>query len=145
MAPPGRASGRSGRLGPGLGSGPRGPAPAAPWSPFPLIELAILIALVLIVVGFLTRGGRGGVLLGCGLGLASLAGLELTIREHFSGYRSHAALLAGAAAVAVAAALFAFTRLAQPAPLAIAAAVFGALWPVLRAAYRRAEPPTASG
>lgn len=31
-----------------------------------------------------------------GLGLASLGGLELSIREHFSGYRSHTTLLAGA-------------------------------------------------
>ncbi|MGI8802245.1 MAG: hypothetical protein ACR2KV_08740, partial [Solirubrobacteraceae bacterium] len=119
------------------------PVPEAPWAPFPLIELAILIAIGLVVAGFLTRGPRGPILLGCGLGLATLATLELTIREHLAGYRSHATLLAGAGAVAVAALLFAFTRLPQPAPLVIAAAVFGTLWSVLRAAFRRArtEPP----
>jgi hypothetical protein len=93
---------------------------------------------VLVGAGFLTHGSRAGVLLGCGLGLASLATLEQTIREHFAGYRSHASLLSGAGAVAVAAALYAFTRLPQPAPLAISAAVFLTLWRLLRAASRRA-------
>jgi hypothetical protein len=114
-------------------------APVPPWAPFPLIELAILIALVLIVAGFLTHGSRGPVLLGCGLGLASLATLELTIREHFAGYRSHASLLAGAGAVGVAALLYAFTRLPQPLPLAIAAAVYGTLFQLLRGAHRRSR------
>jgi hypothetical protein len=114
--------------------------PVPPWAPFPLIELAILVAIVLIVAGFVTHGSRGPVLLGCGLGLASLATLELTIREHFAGYRSHASLLAGAGAVGVAALLYAFARLPQPLPLAIAAGTFGTLWGLLRAAYRKAVP-----
>jgi hypothetical protein len=113
--------------------------PDPPWAPFPLVELAILIGIVLLVLGFVTHGSRGHVLLGCGLGLASLAALELTIREHFAGYRSHAALLAGAAAVAVAAVLYAVTSLPQPAPLVIAAAVFGVVWQLSRAAFRRAR------
>src|SRR3954467_11980533 len=76
-------------------------APKAPWSPFPLVELCILAALVLIVAGVVAHGHRRAVLLACGIGLACLAGLELSVREHFAGYRSHSALLAGAAAVAV--------------------------------------------
>lgn len=119
---------------------PAAPPPAA-WSPFPLVELAILIGLVLVVAGFLTHGPRGGVLLGCGLGLASLATLEQTIREHFTGFRSHASLLSGAGAVAVAAGLYAFTRLPQPAPLAISAGVFVTLWRLLGVAHRRAQAP----
>ena len=122
-------------------------APSAPWAPFPLVELAILIGLVLAGAGLLTGGPRGPVLLGCGLGLASLAGLELTVREHFAGYRSHASVLAGAGAVGVAAVLYAFTALPQPLPLVISAGVFGGLWSRLRAAYRRARgavtPPPA--
>jgi hypothetical protein len=125
------AEGRPGRA-------PRGAAPAAPWSPFPLIELAILVALVLIGVGLATHGGRGGVLVACGLGLVTVATLELTVREHFAGYRSHASLLAGAGSVASAVVLYAFTELPQPVPLAVAAAVFGTLWRLLRGAYRRA-------
>jgi hypothetical protein len=41
-----------------------------------------------------------------GLALASLGGLELSIREHFAGYRSHTTLLACVAAFASMAILF---------------------------------------
>ena len=39
-------------------------------------------------------------MLGVGLVLGSLAGLELSVREHFAGYRSHTLLLAAAVGVA---------------------------------------------
>lgn len=62
---------------------------------------------MLIGIGMLIAGAvvgadekRGQTLLGTGLVLASLAGLELSIREHFSGYRSHTFLLASAVGVA---------------------------------------------
>ena len=51
-------------------------------------------------------GDRGPLLIGIGLGLAALGGLELAIREHFAGFRSHSALLAGVPAIAVLALLF---------------------------------------
>jgi hypothetical protein len=71
--------------------------PPAPWGSFPLVELVVAFALVLIVVGFfLVDGSRGTELLGTGLAIGSLAGLELSIREHLGGYRSHSLLLAGA-------------------------------------------------
>ena len=59
------------------------------------------MALGLLVAGFVIRGHRGTVMIGIGLVLGSVSGLELSIREHFGGYRSHTALLAGAAAIAV--------------------------------------------
>lgn len=40
-------------------------------------------------------------MIGAGLVLGTLSGLELSIREHFGGYRSHTALLAGALATIV--------------------------------------------
>jgi hypothetical protein len=61
----------------------------------------ILVALVLLIVGFLVGGTRGGVMLVAGLALGSLAALELTLREHFAGYRSHTSVLAGLVAVIV--------------------------------------------
>jgi hypothetical protein len=75
--------------------------PKAPWAPFPLVELVVLLALVLLVAGFAVRGHRGTVMIAAGLVLGTLAGLELSIREHFAGYRSHTALLAGAIALVV--------------------------------------------
>ena len=73
--------------------------PPAPWGSFPLVEIVVLIALVLIVSSLFVGGQRGGTMLLAGLALGSLAGLELSIREHFAGYRSHSMLLAGAVAL----------------------------------------------
>ena len=82
---------------------------------------------------------RGTELFVTGLAIASLAGLELAFREHFAGYRSHSALLAGAVAVAVVAGLYYFTDLAPGASLGVGAAI-GALcfWAFARAFRNRA-------
>ena len=111
-------------------------APKAPWSPFPLTELIVLLAMALIVGGVLTDGGRRGALLGCGFALVSLAGLELALREHFAGYRSHSTLLAAASAIVVDAPLFLWTGLPQVALLAIGAGVFVLVLTRLRRAFR---------
>ena len=58
----------------------------------------MLLALVLLPLSFVVGGARGRVMLTAALALGSLAGLELSIREHFAGYRSHSSLLAGACA-----------------------------------------------
>jgi hypothetical protein len=76
--------------------------PPPPWGGFPLVELVILISLVLLIVGFFFVGEtRGTVMIAAGLTLGSLAALELTIREHFTGYRSHTTVLAGFGTVIV--------------------------------------------
>ncbi len=111
-------------------------APKAPWSPFPLTELVVLLAMALIVGGVLTDGGRRGALLGCGFALVSLAGLELALREHFAGYRSHSTLLAAASAIVVDAPLFLWTGLPQIALLAIGIVVFVLALTRLRRAFR---------
>jgi hypothetical protein len=111
-------------------------APKAPWSPFPLVELCVLVAIVLIVAGVLSDGSRRGALLAGGIALACLAGLELAIREHFAGFRSHSALLAGAAALAVAVPLFLLTGLPQLVLVAVAALVFAAGFLVLRRTFQ---------
>jgi uncharacterized integral membrane protein len=111
-------------------------APKAPWSPFPLTELIVLLAMALIVGGVLTDGGRRGALLGCGFALVSLAGLELALREHFAGYRSHSTLLAAASAIVVDAPLFLWTDLPQIALLTIGIVVFVLVLTRLRRAFR---------
>jgi hypothetical protein len=115
---------------------PTSEAPEAPWSPFPLVELAVLIALVPIVVAFLTDGPRRGVLLACGVALASLAGLELAICEHVTEFRSHSALLTRAIAVVVIVSLFLLTGLSQLVLVAIAAGVYGLGFGALRRAFQ---------
>jgi hypothetical protein len=112
-------------------------APKAPWSPFPLVELVILIALVLIVVGFFTDGPRRAALLGCGFVLVTLAGLELALREHFAGFRSHSTLLAAIAAIAVDAPLYLLTAIPQVVLLVIAVVVFAGVHVLARRAFGR--------
>jgi hypothetical protein len=103
--------------------------PPAPWGSFPLVELATLIALVMLIAGFFFVGGeRGGLMIIAGLVIGSLAGLELAVREHFAGYRSHTLLLAGVPAVTTMGVLFYAgpDSLGSLARIAIAAAVFAA-------------------
>jgi len=100
--------------------------PPAPWGSFPLIEIAVLVGIVMLVIGLVTGGDRGTLLIGIGLGLAGLGGLELAIREHFAGFRSHSALLAGVPALAVLALLFYTETLAPGARIAVAVVVFAA-------------------
>ncbi|MGH2992588.1 MAG: hypothetical protein ACRDL1_03525, partial [Solirubrobacterales bacterium] len=105
--------------------------PPAPWGSFPLVELVVLVAIVMLIGGFVVSGTQGAVMIGTGLVLGSLAGLELAVREHFAGYRSHTLLLAAAAAIAVLGILFFLAPSALPPPLRIgaAAAVFAlAAW-----------------
>jgi hypothetical protein len=111
-------------------------APKAPWSPFPLVELCVLIAIVVIVLGFLSDGPRRGALLACGVALGSLAGLEIAIREHFAGFRSHSALRAAAAAVFIAVPLYFLTGLPQVVLLAAGVVVYALAFAGLRRAFQ---------
>jgi hypothetical protein len=77
-------------------------APQPAWAPFPLTELVILLSIVMLGLGFLAGGDRRGVLLGGGFVLVTLSAGELSVREHFAGYRSHSSLLAGICAIVAA-------------------------------------------
>ncbi|HEX4734698.1 MAG TPA: hypothetical protein VH247_09815 [Thermoleophilaceae bacterium] len=75
-------------------------APPAPWGSFPLTELVVLVALIFGVVGFIRFNTHSGkVMVAAAMVLGSLGGLEVSIREHFSGFRSHTTLLAASCAV----------------------------------------------
>jgi hypothetical protein len=110
--------------------------PKAPWHPFPLVELSILVGIVLIVLGlFVVEGDRGRIVLVFGLALGSLGGLDTALREHFSGFRSHAALIAGVPAVLVAGVLF-FAGAPRIAVLLGTLAVFSVVFTWMRGIYR---------
>lgn len=69
--------------------------PAAPWHPLPLSELLILIGAIGVAVSVAEKLSVGT----APLFLASIAAIligtvEVTLREHMGGYRSHALLLA---------------------------------------------------
>ncbi|MGI9557080.1 MAG: hypothetical protein ACR2N5_03970 [Solirubrobacterales bacterium] len=103
------------------------------------MEIVVLVAILMLLGGFfVAEGSRAAVLIGTGLVLGSLAGLELSIREHFSGYSSHTLVLAGAPAVLVVAVLlFVAPESTRPIlPLAAGIAVFGLAVLGLRAVFR---------
>jgi hypothetical protein len=98
-------------------------APPAPWGSFPLTELVVLLALVFGVIGFIRFNHHTGkVMVAAAMCLGSLGGLEVSIREHFAGYRSHTTLLAASCAVA---AMILISVVAGKAGIAILAMVVG--------------------
>lgn len=100
--------------------------PPAPWGNVPLVELVVLAGIVMLVVGFIAGERTGTVLIVAGAILCSLAGLELSIREHFGGFRSHTFLLSGAVFVALLAALY-FLVPSLWLPIALAISLLGFL------------------
>src|SRR4051794_5387561 len=109
--------------------------PPAPWGSFPLVELVVFVGIVLLVVGFIMRGERGVTMIIAGMALASLGGLELSIREHFSGFRSHTTLLAGAVALAVIGATYFISGHSQVAMVTAAGLVFVGAFIVFRRVF----------
>jgi hypothetical protein len=127
---------------------PAGERPPPPWHPLPLSEILILFGALGVVVGFLRAAGassvnsalsRGGAALIAGLAAVIIGTVEVTLREHLSGYRSHTIILAllpvivlDAAAVL---ALAPFGTAARLAMLAADIAVFAFLYKLLRARF----------
>ena len=75
-----------------------GERPQSPFGALPVSEFAIFAGAVALVVGVLQGGGAAVIV---GLAVCALGVIEVTAREHFSGYRSHATLLAAIPAVGV--------------------------------------------
>lgn len=110
--------------------------PPAPWGSFPLAELTVLAGIVVLVVGVV---GASPTAIGVGVVLAGLGGLEVSVREHFAGYRSHTTLLAGTVFVLVTGGLFYLAGLILAICLAAGAAAFLAAFLALRRAFQSAS------
>jgi hypothetical protein len=100
------------------------------------VELSVLLALGLGVAGFVLGGRRGGIMLAGAAALGSLAGLEVSLREHLAGFRSHTMVLAALPAVLTMAVLF-FARTPRGTLLLAGAAVFAAAFYLLRELFKR--------
>jgi hypothetical protein len=113
--------------------------PPAPWGGFPLVELLVFAALVMLVVGGLfTQGDTRRRLILAALAIGSLAGLELSIREHFAGYRSHTSLLAGVVAfVAMMTVAIVAGTIQLGVVLIVGVLSFGVAWWLFREAFKR--------
>ncbi|MFI5028011.1 MAG: hypothetical protein ACHQCF_03395 [Solirubrobacterales bacterium] len=110
--------------------------PPAPWGSFPLAELTILAGIVMLVIGII---GGGATALGVGVVLAGLGGMEVAIREHLAGFRSHTTLLAGAVFVFVEALLYYAAGQILAVALGAGAVCFLLAFLGLRRAFQRAS------
>lgn len=110
--------------------------PPAPWGNAPLAELAILVGIICLGIGIF---GSHETLIGVGVGLAAVGGMEVAIREHFAGYRSHTTLLAGFVFVVVVGVLFYAAGLVLAYALPIGAVCFAVAFYLARRAFQRAS------
>lgn len=96
----------------------------------------MLAGIVMLVIGLV---GASPTAIGVGVVLAGLGGLEVSLREHLAGYRSHTTLLAGTVFVLVTGALFYLAGLILAVCLAAGAIAFAAAFYALRRAFQRAS------
>lgn len=96
----------------------------------------MLAGIVLLLVGVF---GNRPTAIGLGVVLAGLGGLEVSVREHFAGYRSHTTLLAGTVFVLVTGGLYYLGGLILAICLAVGAVSFTAAFLALRRAFQRAS------
>jgi lysylphosphatidylglycerol synthetase-like protein (DUF2156 family) len=110
--------------------------PPAPWGSVPLAELVILAGIVSLGIGVF---GGSPTAIGVGVALAGLGGLEVAVREHFAGYRSHTTLLAGAAFVLTTGLVLYAAGQILAVALAVGAVAFAATFYLARRAFQRAS------
>jgi len=120
--------------------------PQAPWHPWPLSELLILVGAIGTIVGVsrLKHGGvaNAGPVLVAGIAAVAIGTLEVTLREHLSGYRAHTLLLALIPAIVLhtvvivgLSAFIAVPRWVNIPVLALDGALFAFLYKLLRARF----------
>lgn len=127
-----------------------GERPHAPWHPLPLSELLILGGAIGAAIG-LSRGFGGSRLMFAGVAAVALGTIEVTWREHRSGFRSHTLLLSllpvvvlHSVTVLVVAALATAPAALNPALLVLDAAIFFVLFKLLRARFLDARARSAA-
>jgi hypothetical protein len=126
---------------------PRPERPPGLFGRVPVSEALILIGVGLLVVG-LVRGpsGAGGSALKLGVGFCAVATIELTLREHVRGFRSHTLFISllVAGVVHIAGALIGGSDFARsPALLAADAAAFGTTAAILMRVFRSSRKSSA--
>jgi uncharacterized membrane-anchored protein len=70
-----------------------GERPQAPWHPLPLSELLILVGLIGAIVAWLRGPADNETLLVAAIAAVAIGTVEVTLREHLSGFRSHTLML----------------------------------------------------
>jgi hypothetical protein len=118
---------------------PVGQRPPPPWHPLPLSELLILFGAIGTVVGFSRGISNGGAALFVGLAAVVIGTVEVMLREHLSGYRSHTLILAALPVIVLDAVLVLLvgpsTTTLKLAIVAIDVLLFALLFKLLRARF----------
>lgn len=119
-----------------------GERPQAPWHPLPLSELLILVGAIGTIVGIRRGISHGGPVLIAGLAAVVVGTVEVSLREHLSGYRSHTIMLALLPVIALhsvvvlgLAAVTTVPPIVNVAMLAVDGAIFALLYKLLRARF----------
>ncbi len=73
---------------------PEGERPQAPWHPLPLSELLIFVGILGAVIAWFRGIDSNGPLLAASIGAVVIGTVEVSLREHLSGFRSHTLMLA---------------------------------------------------
>ncbi len=119
-----------------------GERPQSPWHPLPLAEILILVGAIGTIVGIRRGLSHGGPVLIAGLAAVVIGTVEVSLREHLSGYRSHTIMLALLPVIALhsivvlgISTVTTVPPLLNVAMLAVDGAVFAFLYKVLRARF----------
>jgi hypothetical protein len=96
----------------------------------------ILAGIVSLAIGAI---GGHPTAIGLGVALAGLGGMEVAIREHFAGWRSHTTLLAGTAFVLVTGLVFYVADQILAVALGLGALAFAVVFYLARRAFQRAS------
>jgi Flp pilus assembly protein TadB len=115
-----------------------GERPANPFGGVPVAEIAILAGGAGAVIGLVSSAAPALIV---GVVVCTLGVLEFSVREHFSGYRSHTVMLAGVPAVGAGVVLIALdsASLTRELLLPVVLVVFAALFALLRRRFRSAR------
>jgi hypothetical protein len=76
-----------------------GERPPPPWHPLPLAELLIFVGIVGAIVGWVRGYQSNAPLIGAAIGAVVIGTVEVSLREHLSGFRPHTGQLAAIPAV----------------------------------------------
>lgn len=110
--------------------------PPAPWGKAPLAELVILAGIISLAIGVI---GGNLTAIALGVALAGLGGMEVSIREHLAGYRSHTTLLAGFAFVLVTGLVFYVAGTILAVAIGAGALAFAITFYLARRAFQKAS------
>lgn len=124
-----------------------GERPRPPWYPLPLSELLILVGGIGVIVAWQRGIQSEGTLLAASIAAVVIGTIEVTLREHLSGYRSHTIMLAVIPAIVLhSAVVLLVLALAGHVPrwlnialLPIDAAIVAAFYKLLRARFADAR------